>query len=69
MEDFLSKLRDKAFDRLLEEKKAEYNGTLEPYEVYAARLKSQLHASFDQYLDHLEHGYELIINKIGSKQK
>lgn len=62
-------VRDKAFDKLLETQREEYKGTLEPFEAYAARMKAQLHSSCDQYLEHLQHGYDSIINKIASKLK
>lgn len=69
MTDPFRQVRDEAFQRLIEEDKESYTSTLESFDVYAERLKAQLHASHDQYLEHLQHGYDVIIQKIASGMK
>lgn len=69
MKDQFHDLRDEIFDNTLKNQKDTYNNTLESFEVYSARMKEKMHATTEEYLDHLQLGYSAIIDKIASKFK
>lgn len=69
MNDQFRELRDQLYMRLIEKEKEHYVNPLESFEVYAARVKEKLHASTEDYIDHLQKGYEAILHKIESKLK
>lgn len=60
-------VREELFTRLLELQRSEYTGTLEPFEVYANRIKAQWHSTYDKYIESLQHGYEVIIDGISAQ--
>lgn len=69
MNDSFRELRDQMFANLIEKEKENYSNPLESFEVYAARIKEKLHVSTEDYLDHLQQGYGVILSKIASKIK
>jgi hypothetical protein len=69
MNDRQGKIIEKMCDKIVEDQKATYRGTLEPFEVYAQRMKKQLQNECQQYLEQLRHGYDSIMNKITSEEK
>lgn len=60
-------LRSDLINIILEAKKPEYRGQLEPYEAYANRLKEQCILGHDEYIKCLQNGYEVIIATIESQ--
>jgi hypothetical protein len=68
MADNLHQLQDEIFDKLLEGEKDKHNTDLESFEAYAARTKAQMHQANEDYIKHLMHGYQVIIDKMHKKQ-
>jgi hypothetical protein len=62
-------ISEEVFDPVVEEERAEYRGTLEPFEIYAARKKKQLQKECKEYVGQLQHGYDVIIESIRSDSK
>jgi hypothetical protein len=65
----LKNLRNQVLDMMLESQKQEYSSKLESFEVYSEKVKGQFSTAYDDYLSHLKHGYEVIINGIAKQIK
>lgn len=65
----IKELRSDLLKIVLEAKRPEYKSQLEPYEVYANRLKEQCILAHDEYIKCLQHGYEVIIETIENEIK
>lgn len=51
-------------DVSLEATELEYHNKLEPFSVYKERVKMKGIRAFNDYLNCIQHGYEIIINKL-----
>lgn len=69
MTDQFKGLRNELYDTIIEQQRATYRNPLESFEVHSARIKEQMHASTDEYLERLQHGYDVILQKVASKMQ
>lgn len=54
-------------DTVIESKRADYKNDLEPFHIYAHKVKDELMTVYDDSVTSIQHGYEVIINKIASQ--
>jgi hypothetical protein len=69
MEEKKKEIIEQMCDQIVEQQRDTYQGKLEPFEVYAKRMKAKLIAECQSHMEHIKHGYEAIINKINSENK
>lgn len=62
-------LRSDLLNIILEAKRPEYRSQLEPFEVYAQKLKDKYILAHDDYIKSLQQGYEVIIATIEDQIK
>ena len=63
----MAEFLDGLFDKAIEEKKYEHQNQLESFESYKKRTKLQCHEAYNDYIKHLQHGYQVIIDEIDAK--
>ena len=51
-------------DLMMESMKNEYKSELEPFEVYAQKLKSQIHATPHEFQARIIHGYDVLLQQL-----
>lgn len=56
-------------DVMLDTSKADYHSDLEPFNVYKERMKAQGVQVFNNYVNSIQNGYELILEDIKSEEK
>lgn len=56
-------------DIAVDSTKDAYHSNVEPFEVYKERVKLKGLRAFNDYLNSIEHGYELIIQRLESELK
>lgn len=59
----LHELRNQALDIILEPQREEFQNShkLESFDTHKAKVKQEVNAIYDEYVGHLNHGYEVII--------
>lgn len=62
-------LWDETLDSALEPQRETYMSQLEPFDAHANRIKAQYIAMCETYVQCLQNGYDLIIEKIKSDLK
>ncbi len=51
-------------DLLIDSMKQEYKNELEPFEVYAQKLRSQIHANVNEFQARIAHGYDILLQEL-----
>lgn len=62
-------LLDATLDEILEDERPTHTSPLESFDMYANRIKEQYHSVFNQYIESIQHGYGVIIDKIKDQIK
>ena len=60
-------LLDDMFDTSLDKTKSEYHSDIETFDTYKTRKKEEYKHEFNDFVDSLVHGYEVIINKLENR--
>src|SRR5262245_41307983 len=62
-----SKSVDDIADILLKEEEVNYKQGLEPFDVYAQKVRKEIHASMEEFRNRFLKGYELLLNELSQQ--
>jgi len=57
-------LQNHSFDLIIESTREGYNNKLESFEVYSQRVKEQLNKDYDNFIERIAHGFEVISKEL-----
>jgi iron-sulfur cluster repair protein YtfE (RIC family) len=53
-------------DLFVESMRDQYKKELEPFEVYAQKIRSQLHENIDEFRARIAHGYDILLQELST---
>lgn len=68
-DDHFEKCIEEFAEVIVEDSKEQYRSDLEPFELYAARVKSKVHANMEEFRSRFAKGYHILLDELQKESK